>query len=216
MRSIVWVRIVGLLGLVLLTGCINNSTLQTARVVPRGDERMVVGGGKMLTSDVGVTLPYAEVMYRYGLWENLDVGAHLTLLGTGAIDVKYQFLADDHLAVAAGLKGGTLELTTEGPDPDDPSKTVETKTGLAQLIVPVYVSYDIGTHLSLYASPQYMLNAVVGVDSTAFQHFAGSTLGVKLGDGWGLMFEATAMYGFTTSNLLLQGNAAIFWSPRWL
>lgn len=205
-----------LAGLALLSGCMNASSLQTARVVPRGEDRVSVGFGTTHITNTDFRLPYGEVMYRYGIWENVDVGAHVTLLGTSAIDAKVQLMADDRFALSSGLKFGTLEITSTVPDPNDPSRSIELKSGVAQLIVPVYVSYDVGTHLTLYGSPKYLLNATMGSDQTAITHFAGTTLGVQLGDSWGLLVEATALYGFSTSNLQLQGNAAIFWTPRWL
>lgn len=206
----------GLAALALLGGCLNASTLQTARVVPRGDDRFSIGAGATVITGLDFPWPYLEATYRYGIWENIDVGAFVSVLGTSGLDAKVQLLADDHFVVSTGLKFGTLQVTITTPDPDDPNNTIESSSGIAQLILPLYVSYDVASHLSLYASPKYLLNAASGAGPVSITHYAGSTLGLRLGDSWGLFLEGTALYGFNTSNLQLQGNVAIYWSPEWL
>ena len=206
------------------SGCLNASTLQTARVLPPGDHQAIVGGG--MTTFPGTTdalvkalaeLPYGEIGYRVGLLDGLDVGAHATLLGTGGVDGKWQFVDEGPLAVATGLNVGYMQMSvtssaTAEEKPASGEEKTEAKWTLLDVVLPLYVSYDIGSHLAVYAAPKYLLRAVIADSGGNTQHNVGSTVGIKLGDGSGLMLESTFMRNLTESYNMLQFNAAIFWS----
>lgn len=199
------------------SGCLNASTLQTARVLPPGDHQAIVGGG--MTTFPGTTdalvkalaeLPYGEIGYRVGLLDGIDVGAHATLIGTGGVDGKWQFVDLGPLAVATGLNVGYLQSSSSTST--DNEETVEIKATLLDIVLPLYVSYDIGSHLAVYSAPKYLLRALIADKGSNAQHNVGATIGVKLGDGFGLMAESTFMRNLTESYNMLQFNAAIFWS----
>ncbi|MSQ81788.1 MAG: hypothetical protein EXR77_02595 [Myxococcales bacterium] len=213
-------------------GCLNASTLQTARVLPPGDHQAVVGGG--MTTFPGApeglgkalaSLPYGEIAYRIGLLDGIDAGAHATLIGTGGGDVKWQLLDDGQLAVATGLGFGYLQANSDSKDSaaasttsstagptSTPSKSSAQKPTLIDVVVPVYGSYDVGSHLTVYAAAKYLLRALTGGGGGTVWHNVGGTGGIKLGDDWGLMIESTFMRNFTESFNVLQFNAAVYWS----
>lgn len=195
-----------------LGGCINASTLQTARTLPPGDVMVRVGGGSTQPlgqpKNAGLDLSnwyYGEMGARYGLMDALDVGANLTLLGTGGLDVKYQFLDEEDLAVASGLGLAYLQMEAGSGD----QKVTST---ILDVTVPVYVSYDLGSHLTAYTAPKYLLRAVFGTSATNTHHNAGGTVGLKLGDSAGLFVESSFLRDLTGGYNQLQFNASIYWS----
>lgn len=203
--------------LVALSGCLNASTLQTARVLPPGDHQALLGGG--MTTFPGspddlasalASLPYGEIGYRVGLVDGLEVGAHATLLGTGGVDGKWQFVDEGPLAVATGLGVGYLQSTSSSSTEGE--EKTEVKATLLDVVLPIYVSYDIGSHLAVYAAPKYLLRAVIADSGSSAWHNVGSSIGIKLGDGAGVMLESTFMRNLSESYNMLQFNAAIFWS----
>lgn len=233
-----WARRSLLALLVVSAGCMNASTLQTARVLPPGDQQALVGGG--MTTLPGApeslgkalaSLPYGEIGYRYGLLDSVDVGAHVTLLGTGGLDAKWQFFDRGPLAMATGLNIGYMTIsassssssdattgtgtttgTTTGTSSDS-STASEAKTTLIDVVLPLYVSYDVGSHLTAYGAPKYLLRAVMSDSGGGgAEHMLGTTAGIKLGDSFGMMLESTFMRNLSSAYNLLQYNIAIFWS----
>lgn len=214
-----WLSVFGMLGAV---GCVNVSTLQTARVLPPGDQMIIVGGGtstfalppeQVTPANGGLdTRFFGEILGRMGLIDGLDVGVRLSLLGTGSIDAKYQLLDKGPLAAAAGLSLGGMQITTSF-DVKDPTTgavtTTETKSTMIDVMVPGYVSYDFMEPLTAYVSPKILVR---NVSSGTFL-FGGVTGGVKVGDSVGLMLEATFFKGINEgANDSRQINAGFFWS----
>ena len=210
-------------------GCVNASTLQTARVLPPGDMMVLAGGGitkplggggDALTKVMG-SLPYGEVAARYGFIDGLDVGARVTLLGTGSLDAKYQFLDRGPLALATGLQFGYLTISSGSSEDtsgtgtgtsSEPAAETKKESGIIDLVIPVYASYDLGTHLAVYASPRYLLRYISTPTTGSAAHLAGTSAGIRLGDGAGLFLETTFLQDFSNSVSFLQVNAAIYWS----
>src|SRR5512143_1575811 len=108
----------------LTTGCVNSSTLQTAKALDPGSQRILVGGGfytspsvnadasQSTSSDVSLAMPYMELGYRRGIVDKVELGAKVTVPGTAGVDAKYQFLQKGKLAMAAGLGGGYLKISS--------------------------------------------------------------------------------------------------------
>jgi len=203
-------------------GCVNVSTLQTARVLPPGDQMIVVGGGTstfaVAPADVtlengGLKTTYVgEVLWRIGVLDGLDVGAHVTMPGTSSVDAKYQFMDMGPLAVAAGLSIGGLQITSSGSTTDAKGNTTttESKFTIVDVLVPVYVSYDFMEALTGYISPKFLVRNMSGSGTFLF---AGGTGGIKVGDGIGLMLEASYLKGINDgANDSRQINAGIYWS----
>ncbi|NVB81233.1 MAG: hypothetical protein HOV81_22750, partial [Kofleriaceae bacterium] len=177
----------------------NSSTLQTAKALDPGTQRILVGGGFYASpslnedasdatgEDTSLALPYMEVGYRRGIVDKVEVGAKVTIPGTSGIDAKYQFLQSGNLALAAGLGVGYLKISSG-------SEGMETSTTVFDTMVPVYASYDLAKAFAVYASPKYVLRYASSVDdmnetSSGMNHLVGATAGVRVGNKFGLFLE---------------------------
>lgn len=205
---------------VLATACVNSSTLQTAKTLDPGKQRILVGGGYYASpsvnadaseatgDDVSLAMPYMELGYRRGIVDKVDVGAKVTIPGTAGIDGKYELYNDGKLAFAAGAGIGYLKLSSG-------SEGSETSTTLIDAIVPVYASYDIAKPLAIYASPKYVMRYAKSVDSmmesaSGMNHLVGGTLGTKIGNGMGLFMEASYLKSVSSDFDSFQVNGSIF------
>ncbi len=207
--------------LALAAGCVNMSTLQTAKALDPGKQRILVGGGYYASpsvnadassssgSDVSLALPYMELGYRRGIVDKLELGAKATIPGTAGIDAKYQLVNAGKFAVAAGLGGGYLKI-------ESGEEVMKTSTRLIDVIVPAYVSYDVAKPLAFYASPKYVMrfaNSIDQVDMTSksgVAHLVGATAGVRLGNTFGLFLEASYMKDLASTFDSFQVNGSLF------
>lgn len=203
----------------LTAGCVNMSTLQTAKALDPGKQRILVGGGYYASpsvdadaseasgSDVSLALPYMEVGYRRGLMKNFELGAKATIPGTVGLDGKYQLVNAGKFAVAAGLGTSYLKIES-GSDADKVS------TMLVDVIVPAYVSYDIAKPFSVYASPKYVLRYASSTDmmetNSGTSHLVGATVGTRIGSGMGLFLESSYLKDMTSDFDSFQVNGSIF------
>ncbi len=200
--------------------CVNSSTLQTAKALDPGKQRILVGGGYYASpsldadasestgDDVSLALPYMEVGYRRGIVKKVELGAKVTIPGTAGIDAKYELLNDGKFAVAAGAGFGYLKLTSGTED-------MQTSTTLVDAIVPVYASYDLAKAFAVYASPKYVLRYAKSVDemaqtTTGMNHLVGGTMGTKLGNGAGLFLEASYLKSVSSDFDSFQVNGSFF------
>jgi len=200
--------------------CVNSSTLQTAKALDPGKQRILVGGGYYASpsldadaseasgSDVSLALPYMELGYRRGLVKKVEVGAKVTVPGTAGLDAKYELHNDGSFAVAAGAGMGYLKLSSG-------TEEMQTSTTLVDAIVPVYASYDFAKAFALYASPKYVLRYAKTVDEMAettsgVNHLLGGTLGTKVGDGLGLFLEASYLKSVSSDFDSFQVNGSFF------
>jgi hypothetical protein len=200
--------------------CVNSSTLQTAKALDPGKQRILVGGGYYASpsvnadaseatgDDVSLALPYMEVGYRRGVVKKVEVGAKVTIPGTAGLDAKYELLNDGKFAVAAGAGMGYLKLTSG-------AEGMETSTTLIDAIVPLYASYDLAKAFAVYASPKYVLRYAKSVDemaqtSSGMNHLVGGTLGTKLGNGFGMFFEASYLKSVASDFDSFQVNGSFF------
>lgn len=213
-----------LISIAFVTGCVNISTLQTAKALDPGKQRVLVGGGfytspqlnadtsKATNTDTTLALPYMELGYRRGIVDKLEVGAKVTIPGTVGVDGKYQLVSAGGFAIAAGLGVSYLDITSgSGSD--------EAKTRLIDAIVPAYVSYDIASAFSLYASPKYVLRFASSsnkqsdgstMDVSGVDHLVGGSLGTKLGNGFGLFLEASYLKDIKSSFDSFQVSGSVF------
>lgn len=200
--------------------CVNSSTLQTAKALDPGKQRILVGGGYYASpsvnadasdatgDDVSLKMPYMEVGYRRGIVKKVELGAKVTIPGTAGLDAKYELHNDGKFAVAAGAGLGYLKLTS-GAD------GAETSTTLVDAIVPVYASYDLASAFALYASPKYVLRYAKSVDSmmetaSGMNHLVGGTLGTKVGNGAGVFLEASYLKSVSSDFDSFQVNGSLF------
>ncbi len=205
---------------VLTTACVNSSTLQTAKALDPGKQRILVGGGYYASpsldadasetagEDVALKMPYMEIGYRRGLVKQVEVGAKVTIPGTAGLDAKYELLNDGKFAVAAGAGLGYLKLTSG-------SEGAETSTTLIDATIPVYASYDLSKYLAVYASPKYVLRYAKSTDemmesASGMNHLMGGTLGTKLGNNTGLFMEASYLKSVSSDFDSFQVNGSFF------
>ncbi len=151
MRLLAGMLLVTLLG----TGC-GLGTLQTAKTTPRGTLDMTVGGGFMTNEATEARGEYTGdnfpqfVGLRYGVTDQLDVGARLLTFTGLEADVKINLL--DHrrdlaLAVQAGL-GGAASFYMFPMEP-------EYQGWFLHLPLKVLVSYRLFGRLTPYAALGY-------------------------------------------------------------
>jgi hypothetical protein len=202
----------------LATGCVNMSTLQTARTIPVDEIEVVTGGGYYMSPNLSESsssdqssdgdldplgLPYIEVAGRIGIAEYLDLGLKITLPGTIAFDVKYQLVDLDGLAMAAGFGLGYLHL---GSGSDDSSSSAD----IIDIMVPLYISYHFNESFTVYGSPKYVMRLNLGSDSDPAQ-LLGAGGGLRIGNQVGVYLEATYMVDLADTEFsMVQVSAATF------
>lgn len=204
----------------LTTACVNSSTLQTAKALDPGHQRVLVGGGFYSSpdinadasdasgSDVTLAMPYMELGYRRGIVDKVEVGAKVTVPGTAGIDGKYQFLDAGKLALAAGVGVGYLKLTSG-------SEGMETTSTIVDATVPLYASYDIAKAFAVYTAPKYVMRFAsstdeMGESSSGINHLVGATVGTRLGNRWGLFLETSYLKSVSSDFDAFQVNGSIF------
>ncbi len=155
-----------------LQSCLSNKAFQTARTTPKGETGFGIGvslpsADEYTLDDNDVVIDTssiggfaAEIFGRYGVTNKLDVGFNLSIIGTGGVDAKYQFLGDSE-SIFAGSVGagiGYLSITTgEG--------TSETSSSLIDLSIPAYFSCHVSNAFALYVSPRFILRKADGLSS---------------------------------------------------
>ena len=210
-------RLLLMLGLTgLATGCINMSTLQTARTLPVNETELVAGGGYYLSptlletesSDANnelelVGLPYVEIGARIGMLDYLDLGLKVTIPGTISLDVKLQVVDLEGLAVAMGAGIGYLHYETTV---DDTKFTNE----IIDLMVPIYISYHFNEAFAIYGSPKYVMRINITGDTDAAQ-LVGAGGGLRIGESAGVYLEATYMVDLADPDFtMIQLSGASF------
>lgn len=204
----------------LTTACVNSSTLQTAKALDPGHQRVLVGGGfysspdinadasEASSSDVTLAMPYMELGYRRGIVDKVELGAKVTVPGTAGIDGKYQFLDAGKLALATGLGVGYLKLTSG-------SEGMETSSTIVDATVPLYASYDVAKAFAVYTAPKYVMRFAsskdeMGESSSGINHLVGATVGTRLGNNWGLFLETSYLKSVSSDFDAFQVNGSIF------
>ncbi len=172
--------------------CASVSTLQTARVLDKDDSFHSVGLSFYSSDDFlggdDISIPLLEYTYRRGVWDKIDMGLKLAIIGTAVVDAKYNLINSENWALATGLGLGYLsfESTVGG--------TTETST-ILDFFVPVYLSYDFSKTMTVYSAAKYMLRTISGDGISGDGSLLSSTLGLKLGDQSGIFFEGTLISG---------------------
>jgi hypothetical protein len=226
-------------GLMMNSACINMSSLQTAETLKPNTSRVIIGGGyyqspavlagletnedeeaETLDSEFEeLKVPYLEVGARYGLMEDLEVGAKLTLIGTIAADGKYRFYESGAVSLAAGLGLGYVDIESSAGSGETESKA---KSRIIDVMLPLYASYRVSEMFALYTSPKYVYrnistSSTVGEgelkteesDSSGLS-LLGGTLGFMVGSSWGLALETTYMTAIGDEFKMMQVAAGVF------
>lgn len=193
----------------LLANCASVSTLQTGRVLEKGDSFHSVGVGTYSSDDFlggdKISLPLIEYTYRKGMWDNIDVGIKIAIIGSTMADIKYNLVNGEKFALATGLGVGYLSYTSTVGG-------VDSESTILDFMIPLYLSYDVGEMVTLYGAEKYMLRTVSSdnnVDGDG--SLLSSSLGVKWGKESGVFLEGTLISGlgdYTFSGT--QFNTAYF------
>lgn len=204
------------LAIVSLTGCVSMSGLQTARTLPPGESQATFGGGVYSSDSLvksqedqvqleKISLPYLEASYRRGFGEKWDAGVKVALIGTLNADMKYSLFAGEQWAFAVGAGLGYIDYeSSSGLD------TQKYKVTIIDIHLPLYASYDFSDRFAVYMIPKYILRTMSG-DSSDSASLAGGTLGLKVGNRWGMYLEGSQIFDLSSNFSLSQGNASIFW-----
>ncbi|MCB0415193.1 MAG: hypothetical protein KDD50_12720 [Bdellovibrionales bacterium] len=173
-------------------GCTSLSTLQGARTNKKGEMTHTIGVGSYMTeitssgssgakgtSGETVSLPMVEYMFRYGVADNFDFGLKYSGTSYGG-DVKYN-LMDGNFALALGLGVNLLSVeTTVG--------TTATTTSITDIIVPIYMNYDLGNG-SAYFVPKVISKSISGGSQSTSLTQTGITIGYQFKKEKGIFIE---------------------------
>lgn len=194
--------------LALLANCASVSTLQTARVLKEDDSTHSIGLGTYSSDDfVGggsISMPVIEYTYRRGMWKDIDLGVKLAIIGSTVVDLKYNLINGEKFALATGVGLGYLSFTsTVGAQ--------EQKSTILDLMVPLYLSYDINKTFSVYGAGKYMLRTISSdVAMSGDGSLVSSSLGVKWGQSSGVFLEGSLIAGLDNSFSGTQFNTSYF------
>lgn len=196
--------------LVFGTGCASVSTLQTGRVLKKGEDYHSVGLAMYSSDDFiggeSISLPLVEYTYRRGFAEKLDFGVRLTLIGSAVADVKYNLINGENFALATGLGVGYLSFTST-------FSGQETKSNIIDFIAPLYLSYDLSSLFTVYGAGKYMYRLITTDaedSSSSGGSLVSSSLGVKWGEKAGVFLEGSYIAGLDSDFTGLQYNLAYF------
>ncbi|MDD5185509.1 MAG: DUF5777 family beta-barrel protein [Paludibacter sp.] len=183
----------------MLNSCASMSTLQTARVTEKGQYAYVFGGGVVesripygTTDTLKLTIPFVEIGIRYGIFDKMDVGAKISIIGTATADVKYQFIGDSKskFAGSIGLGVGYMNMNS------NVSNTI-LQSNFVDAMLPVYFSYHPINWIALYCSPKYVLRTIISQNyndntvSYGHSNWYGASGGIRIGKRIAFLAEYT-------------------------
>ncbi len=201
-----WLRVLGAGCFCLfLNACTSMSALQTARVLPEGTHRFLVGAGFFRTPEASpsdpskVTFPFLEVAGRFGFLTDWDVGLRYTMPGMFTGDLKFNLVNDPEFAFALGAGVGFLGVKSGASD------TTHFQREILDVLIPMYISYDFAPEWGVYVSPR-----VVFRFSTQDQNLVGGAVGIRWGNTWGVCLEAGGAADISSKYTQYQVNAGFF------
>lgn len=158
--------------ILIMSSCVQLSTFQTAKPVPKGDgEIMIAIGGGGITDGFGdesVGFGTFEVAGRMGVGEKVDIGLKISHFISYVADVKYQFVGDQtsKFAMATGPGFGVYAFGLG--------------TTIAQFTLPLHMSVHPSERLGIYFTPRYSGQFAFGDESGSLNYLGGS-VGVETG-----------------------------------
>src|SRR5882724_2575175 len=168
------------LAFLVMTGCPSLSTMQTPATVPKGEVRLGVGlesvgfSEKETNGDVKtVALPQFEFNARYGLTDNIDVGAKLYLLGL-EVGAKYQFAKGDFEAAIAPAVS-YISVTVSNSSGNDDTLRV------AYLHLPLLLGYKLTDSFELAFGPKLLYVIATGTSSDSTSQSSATSSGFMAG-----------------------------------
>jgi hypothetical protein len=216
--------VVGILGLLFLAACPSLSTLQTPSTVPKGDIRFGIGAEAIGISSgsESVTLPQIEFNARYGLTDNLDIGAKLYLVGVEG-GIKYQFLRGP-LDIAVAPAASWISFSASS---DTGSGTDKSSFSIVYLHAPLLFGYNASDTVTIGFGPKFLYAIASGSASDSGGAKASATntgamvggfinLPLRIGNAFWIAPEINVYkpIGSDVSGLLWQGGLAfLFGGP---
>jgi len=209
------------LALVVLTGCPSLSTMQTPATVPKGEVRFGIGlegvGYSEKDSAGGtstVAAPQFELNARYGVTDDIDIGAKLYLIGA-EIGGKYQFAKGTfEAAVAPAASYISVSLDSGGSGGSD-------SFSVAYLHLPLLLGYKVTDSLELAFGPKALYAIATGsasdsmnqssVTSSGFMAGGFGSIQLKIGKAFWLAPEVNVYKPFTkgATGVIWQGGLAL-------
>lgn len=201
MRTVV--NVLSVAGLLLLGGCANFATLQTAETMQKDKFEIGVGATftgyevkfESTTTDPNTgaevteteretfTVPAVTVSGRYGLSDRLELHGVIWLPFGASAGGKYMLVGEpdsNGFKLSPGLDiSAPITITV-----NDESST------LIDLYVPLHMGYRASDAFEVYWTPKYVMRFYGG----DFGHAPGATLGVALGKDTTFMVEGSALY----------------------
>lgn len=216
--------VLGVVMAVVGTGCPSLSTLQLPRTVPRGQVRFAFAPevvGAHTTGDTA-TAPQTEFAIRYGVSDNIDVGAKLYLLGA-EFGAKFMLLRGGlDLAVAPAASYFSFSSSSSG---------TSVSSSFLYLHLPIIFGANLNDSLTLGFGPKFMYVAGFGsasdTSSSAFASgnamFAGLfvNLPIRVGDAFWIAPEINVYSNISNSGpagafdvTMFQGGLAFMFGGR--
>jgi hypothetical protein len=209
--------------LFVLAGCPSLSTMQTPSTVPKGDVRFGVGFEGIGYKDASgsVTLPQTEFSARYGVTDDIDVGAKLYFLGA-ELGAKYQFLHGDF---EASVAPAVAYISVSSDTSDSSGNSATTKVSVAYIHLPLLLGYKVSDTIELSFGPKALDTIASGSSSassgsssdassaTASGFMAGGyfSIPIRLGKAFWVAPEINVYKPFAdnTSGVLWQGGLVL-------
>lgn len=203
---------------VLATGCPSLSTLQTPSTVPKGKLRGAVGAEAVGIKSGGasITLPQLELGLRYGVTDNLDLGAKLYGFG-GELGLKYQFLRGEiDGAVAPAVSYMSISASASGN-----GNTATSSLSILYLHLPILFGYNVSENVTLGFGPKALLvrssaeakgnDAKASATNSGFLGGAYVGIPLKLGDAFWIAPELNIYKAFSgVGGVLWQGGIGFY------
>lgn len=207
------------LAFLMMTGCPSLSTMQTPATVPRGELRLGVGvegvgfsekdsSGNIKTD----TLPQFEFNTRYGVTDNIDVGAKLYLIGL-EVGGKYQFAKG---AFEAAIAPAVSYISVTLSDSNGSDDTLR----VAHLHLPVLLGLKLADSFEVAFGPKVLYVIAASTSSSTSQSSVASSgfmaggfasLQLRLGKAFWIAPEINVYKPFTegSSGVVWQGGLAL-------
>jgi hypothetical protein len=219
-----------------MVGCASVSSMQSARTIEKNSYRVTLAGGYVDSTILKTQLeeaklktgedptlyygyPYVEGMFRYGLSNRSDLGMRYIAPASGAFDFKYMLVGGECKKIERKFRNKRtrkiVTRVTEECKKDGFALSVGPQLGFTYLnlvksfegMLPVYLGLDVSPNFGVYLVPKYVFRyaTVVGTSSSW-----GSSIGLKLGNNWGLITEFTYLKALSSSDSAISFNGGLF------
>jgi len=208
-------RLWSVLVVILVSGCPSLSTMQTPSTVPKNHVRVGIGleGVGYSDADGSVTVPQTELNVRYGVTDEIDVGAKLYFLGA-EIGAKYQLLRGQ-LDIAIAPAVSYISIVAED------STGAESKATVAYLHLPLLLGYNVSDRVTLGFGPKVLYTVASGaassgsssssVTSDGFMAGGYGQIAFRIGDAFWVAPEVNVYKPFTENaeGVVFQGGLVL-------